>query len=192
MRFKNIAFIAAAAGSLLIAAPAFAQGMMGSYDYGATVDATQTAQDEAAGKAIWERLQAKQASCADLKDEDFDKLGDYYMGLMTGSGHAAMDAMMKSRLGDAGESQMHVVMGKRLSGCDLSAQYPSQGYGYLSMMGGYGWPMMGPGMMGWYGGYSGSGAVGAAVVSWVTTALVWALLLLAIAALAKWISKPKK
>ena len=170
---------ACVASVLLSAAPVFAQGMMGrNYGYAPTAtaptsaDASATAQDEAAGKAIWERLQAKQASCADLKDDDFDKLGDYFMGLMMGSAHAVMNAQMQSRLGEAGERQMHVVMGKRLSGCDTNAAYP-QGYGLSSMMGGYG-------------GYPATD-----VGYWITNGLVWILLALGIFALAKLILKRK-
>ena len=44
---------------------------------------------------------------------------------------------------------MHVVMGKRLSGCDTSAAIPSQGTSFMSMMnfgftpfGGFGWIFM--------------------------------------------------
>ena len=199
MHVKRLAFLAAAACSLAIAMPAFAQGMMGAYasNQGAVAaDAGATAQDEAAGKAVWDRLQSKQATCADLNDGDFDKLGDYFMGLMMGGSHAAMNAAMTARLGDAGETQMHVVMGKRLSGCDASAAYPQQGLGYLPMMrGAYGYG----GMMGWAGiGAGGASAwsaphAGIAVAACVVTLLlVWIFLVLASIALAKWIARQKK
>jgi hypothetical protein len=39
-----------------------------------------TAREEAEGKIIWEKLQAKEVQCADLSDEDFEVLGEYLMG----------------------------------------------------------------------------------------------------------------
>lgn len=99
-----------------------------------------TQQDEAAGKAVWDKLQNKQVTCKDLKDDDFDVLGDFFMGNMMGSNHASMNQMMAQRLGDNGEKQMHIAMGKRLSGCDTSVSFP-QGAGYFM-------PMMGM-MNGW-------------------------------------------
>lgn len=107
---------------------------------------SQTAQDEAAGKAILEKLQSKQTSCSNLVDDDFDKLGDYYMGQMMGTSHSAMDTLMTQRIGADNERLMHVALGKRLSGCDTSAVFPTQGAGFLPMMG-----MMG----GWSASYDG-------------------------------------
>ena len=101
-----------------------------------SADTAATAQDEAAGKAIWEKLQNKTTACADLKDDDFDVLGDYFMGNMMGGSHAQMNAVMKSRLGDDGEKQMHIAMGKRLSGCDTSAAFPAGSENLMPMMGG--------------------------------------------------------
>jgi|SRR3989344_2859221 len=93
-----------------------------------------TAREEAEGKAIWERLQTKEITCVDLSDEDFGALGEYYMGQMVGDSHEAMNAMMTQMMGEEGEEAMHVVMGKRLSGCDASAAFPSQGIGFMPMM----------------------------------------------------------
>lgn len=76
-----------------------------------------TAREEAEGKVVWEKLQNRQISCNQLSDSDFGKLGEYYMGQMTSSSHEAMNTMMTQMMGQAGEEQMHVVMGKRLSDC---------------------------------------------------------------------------
>lgn len=196
MRTKT-AFAAIVASGLLMALPAFAQGMMGGtfQQQVSPASATETAQDEAAGKAVWDRLQAKQATCADLTDDDFDKLGDYFMGLMMGGAHASMNDSLTARFGDDGERQMHVAMGKRMSGCDANAAMPGN-VGYFPMMGGFG------GMMGWYG--AGPGAYGmhgwAFGAGWpwphvfaciVTVGLVWTTLVLLIVALWKWIKKQK-
>ena len=93
----------------------------------------QTGADDTAGKTIFTQLQNKQISCQDLTDDDFDKLGDYFMGDMMGSAHDTMDTLMTQRLGDQGEQQMHIAMGKRLSGCDVNAAIP-QGANYTSNM----------------------------------------------------------
>mgnify|MGYP003394690662 CR=1 FL=1 len=106
----------------------------------------QTVQDEAAGKAILDKLQSNQTSCSSLSDADFDKLGDYYMGRMMGTSHSAMDVLMTQRIGENNNQLMHIALGKRLSGCDTSAVFPTQGAGFLPMMG-----MMG----GWSASYDG-------------------------------------
>lgn len=136
-----------------------------------------TAADEAAGKAIFDKLQAKTTECKDLSDDDFDVLGDYYMGQMAGSSHQAMDKMMAWRLGDDGERQMHITMGKRLSGCDTNAAYPNQVSGFWPMMGGGGHPMMGynwDNMMNGFWGYNWFG-VAMMIVFWILiiAGIVW-------------------
>lgn len=98
-----------------------------------------TAREEAEGKEIWEKLQSKKLDCTSLKDEDYEALGEYFMGQTIGNSHAAMNTMMIQMMGKEGEEQMHVVMGKRMSGCDQDAQIPQ---GMMDMMG-----MRGMGMM---------------------------------------------
>lgn len=115
---------------------------------------TQTAQDEAAGKAVWDKLQNKQVSCKDLKDDDFDVLGDFFMGNMMGSSHNSMNQMMTQRLGSDGEKQMHIALGKRLSGCDTNASLP-QGASYFMPMLGLGNMMANSNNTTWTGGTRG-------------------------------------
>lgn len=117
--------------TFIVSSTVFAQGMMGSTE---TTSDGHTAREEAEGKIVWETLQTKQTTCADLTDEDFGALGEYFMGLMVGTFHEAMNNMMIRAMGEEGEKQMHIVMGKRLSGCDASAAVPSQGIGFMSMM----------------------------------------------------------
>lgn len=93
------------------------------------------AAEEAQGKALWDKLQNKQIQCQDLKDADFDVIGDFFMGSMAGASHEKMNALMAERLGNAGETQMHIAMGKRLSGCDPSAAYPSGSEYFAPMIG---------------------------------------------------------
>lgn len=119
----------------------YAQGMMGGFTNPSPADST-TAKDEAAGKAVWDKLQNKQVRCSQLTDDDFDVLGDFFMGNMMGSNHDSMNQLMAQRLGDNGEKQMHIAMGKRLSGCQTNATFP-KGAGYFSPMMGF----SGTGMM---------------------------------------------
>lgn len=162
----------------------------------APVDA-KTIQDEEAGKAIFEKLQSKQTNCSNLVDDDFDKLGDYYMGQMMGTSHSAMDTLMTQRIGADNERLMHVALGKRLSGCDTSAVFPAQGASFLpmmGMMGGWSTPydgyqsnyvnsMMGNyfGFPGWYSmmGYGGSPG------GWIGL-LWWALIIIGTVLLIRW------
>lgn len=124
-----------------------AQGMMGQFfgNQSSTADISSTAQDEAAGKLIFDKLQSNQTTCQILTDDDFDVLGDYYMGQMAGStaAHAQMNARMTQMMGEEGEKQAHIALGKRLSGCNSTAAYSNtnSSSGFAPMMG-YGGGMM--------------------------------------------------
>lgn len=96
-------------------------------------------QEEQNGKKFVDDLSNKLVTCSQLKDGDFEKIGEYFMGKMVGSSHEAMNTMMVGMMGKVGEEQMHVVMGKRLSGCDSNAPISS------NMMGGMMSMMMGSG-----------------------------------------------
>jgi len=112
-----------------------------------------TAKEEAEGKEVWSKLQSKETNCNNLSEEDFEALGEYFMGLMMGESHAAMNSMMIQMMGESGEEEMHVVMGKRLSGCDTSATFPTNGNGFMPMMQMFGSGSgRGSGMMGDWGG----------------------------------------
>lgn len=100
-------------------------------------ETAKTTEDETAGKAVWDKLQNKQVACKDLKDDDFDVLGDFFMGNMAGVNHVSMNEWMAQRLGDDGEKQMHIALGKRLSRCDTAATFP-EGASYFTPMLGLG------------------------------------------------------
>jgi hypothetical protein len=128
------------AGFLLSTHATYAQGMMGRFNNltgSPSSEEQSTAQDEAAGKAVYDKLQTKQTTCQNLTDDDFDVLGDYYMGQQLGNTavHASMNSMMTQMMGEAGEKQMHIALGKRLSGCDTSALLPAGSGNFLPMMG---------------------------------------------------------
>ena len=150
-----------------------------------------TAREEQEGKGLWDKLQAKEIACADLSDESYGVLGEYFMGQMMGESHAAMNAMMIQMHGEEGEEQIHVVMGKRLSGCDPSVALPAGSGSWMPMMnmmwGGWSSPfsnnatnnMMNFGYgFGWFG--------------WIFMLLWWALIIAGIVALVKWIAGQTK
>src|SRR3989344_1329247 len=123
-------------GSMLVAGSVNAQ-MMGNFsntqvDWNEVVE--HTAREEQEGKELWNKLQAKEVACENLGDEQYGVLGEYFMGQMAGNSHAAMNAMMIQAHGEDGEEQIHIVMGKRLSGCDTSAAFPAGSGGWMPMM----------------------------------------------------------
>lgn len=118
-------------------------GMMGSDESNTEADNGHTARGEAEGKITWEKLQVEELNCGDLNDDDFHALGMYFMGLMVGDSHEAMDTMMEQMMGEEGEDQMHIALGKRMSGCEPNAPMPQS-----MMNGGMMQMMMGGGMMG--------------------------------------------
>ncbi len=118
----------------------YAQGMMGQFTSpypSEPSSVSSTTKDEADGKVIYELLQSKQKSCKDLSDDDFDVLGDYFMGQRVGNTqtHDSMNTMMRNLMGEDGEKLMHISLGKRLSGCIADAPLPAQGANFLPMMG---------------------------------------------------------
>ena len=138
-----------------------------------------------------------EVDCQAVSDEQLEQLGDAVMEVMhPGEQHEIMDQMMG---GEGSESLkfMHIRLGQNYLGCANSGNY--LGLMGRGLMGG---SMMGSGMMGsnfypsaggsfmmskWLGspaGYSWLGLVGV-----VNTILVWALLILGILALFKWLTK---
>jgi putative membrane protein len=147
-----------------------------------------TAREEQEGKDLWNKLQAKEVVCADLNDEQYGVLGEYFMGQMSGDSHAAMNAMMIQAHGEDGEEQIHIVMGKRLSGCDTSAAFPAISGGWMPMMnmmwGGWSSPLGNNStnnMMNFgFGPFGGFG--------WIFMILWWVLIIAGIVALIKWLT----
>lgn len=134
--------------SFFISSAAFAQmGMMGyaaSYGYSTGANATTSGAmdaEEAAGQALAKKLQNKTTDCSALSQSDYQSLGEYYMGLMMGSGHDVMDNYIVSRYGQTYDDQMHIAMGERFSGCNVDVSFPAGITGFNPMMGGFG--MMG-------------------------------------------------
>src|SRR3989338_997618 len=156
---------------------------------------SQTVQEEASGKVMYDNLQTNKISCPNLSDNDFELLGDYYMGQMMGSSHSAMDNLMTQRIGEVNNRLMHITLGKRFSNCDPSASFPAQGISFLPMMGmmgnwqsydnngNYNQPNNFNSMMGNYFGNSMMGfgyGYGAGWFGVILMILFWALIILAI------------
>jgi len=146
-----------------------------SADWDAIVE--HTLREEQEGKEVWNKLQAKELACENLSDEQFGVLGEYFMGQMAGDSHAAMNAMMIQAHSEEGEEQIHIVMGKRLSGCDTLAAFPAGSGGWMPMMN-----MMFPLRQG-FGGQGGS---------WVFMILWWVLIIAGIVALIKWLTSQSR
>lgn len=127
---------------------AFAQGMMGGSASSAQESQiiNDTSHEQSEGKAIWEKLQAKKIQCKSLTSDNYELLGEYFMGQMIGDTkrHALMNSMMQNMMGKNGEEQMHIILGKRMSGCEpnASTSQDMMDSGMMSMM------MGGGGMMG--------------------------------------------
>lgn len=84
----------------------------------ATASAT-TAQEEREGTSVLRELEGGTLDCSEASAEDFEHVGDYAMGRTVGSpgGHEAMDAAMTRMMGEEGNRQAHVAMGRRYAGC---------------------------------------------------------------------------
>ena len=151
-----------------------------------------TVREEQEGKELWNKLQAKEVVCADINDEQYGVLGEYFMGQMAGDSHAAMNAMMIQAHGEDGEEQIHIVMGKRLSGCDTSAVFPAISGGWMPMMnimwGGWTSPFSNNStnnMMNFgFGPFGGFG--------WIFMILWWVLIISGIVALIKWLTSQSR
>jgi len=121
------------AGGAFFANAQMMQGMGGSdIDLGEVRE--HTAKEEKEGGELWQKLQAKEIVCSELTDGNFEAIGEYLMGLMMGESHAAMNAMMMQMHGEEGEEQIHLVMGKRLSGCDTFAVFSGESAGWMPML----------------------------------------------------------
>lgn len=170
-----------------VASSAYAQ-MMGNPRNGRSVDwnevARHTREDEEKGGALWDKLQSGDIECANLSDDDFDALGEYFMRAMMGDSHAAMNAMMIQAHGEEGEEQIHIAMGKRISACDPSAVISQEGFGWMPMM-----QMMFPLRQG-FGGQGGGMYFGSGFgfFGWVFMILWWALIIAVLVALVKWLT----
>ena len=145
---------------LLTAGTVHAQmGMMGNYNNNSSSSEFQTLQktlsDTTNQVMSSQHVSAiNQLNCSKVSSDQFEKVGDAWMGVMAGSesSHTQMEQMMGGE-GSQSLQQAHIQMGERYLGCSLTGNQNNvmqMGGGVFSMMGGYGWNMMG-GNYSWFG-----------------------------------------
>lgn len=117
--------------------------MMGSYP---SISPTETLSQEdqkeiQEGQKLYQQFQSKQVTCSNLKDEDFEKIGEFVMQQQIGNPqrHAQVNQIMQTMMGEQGETAMHTVLGRRATNCVAN----TFGGGGTTMMGNLGTPMMG-------------------------------------------------
>jgi hypothetical protein len=204
--------VAGVSAQMMYGAPQNTSGaypnMMGYPGYGTATTSQPLDAGEAAGQAIAQKLQAKTVACADLSQDNYESLGDYYMGLMMGSSHDAMEQSITKVYGADYLKSMHIAMGERFSGCNVNVAFPAGMMGFGPMMGGYnmmgnwgpsgnqggqgnwqgrGYSMMGWGFPGMMGGYYGFG-----IGNTVFMVILWALAIVGLVALIKLIINKNK
>ncbi len=106
----------------------------------------QDLQDIQTGKDLFTKLQNKQVSCTNFRDDDFEKIGEYLMNQSFGgntNAHIQMNNAMKQLMGENGEEQMHIRLAKNATGCYSNGQGGVEG-----MMGNWGGTSS---IMGWNG-----------------------------------------
>ena len=138
---KKLILLLSVTAFFLLVRPSFAQ-MMGGYQGQAPsqsdIQKQQNEQNE--GQQFFQGLKEGKISCQKLTNDDFEKLGEYFMGQMIGDTqrHVLMNNMMQSMMGENGEEQMHIVMGQRGSGCLENAPFPSNVPSFMQgMMGNF-------------------------------------------------------
>lgn len=121
------------------------------------------ADEQRQGAALEQALHSGERGYDSLSNQEFELLGEYWMGRMLGSTrtHAAMNARMRQMMGAAGEERMHALMGQRAAARCAAADGGSAGAydecgwgamidGHYGDYGDYDWgPMMGMMMGDW-------------------------------------------
>lgn len=162
---KKIMILFAVITILFLAIPqySFAQmgwGMMGNYN--STTSSTFAEQQKTLDNATNSVLKSQnvssisQLNCSKISEDQFEKVGDAWMGVMAGSeqDHSIMEQQMGGE-GSQTLKQAHIQMGERYLGCSTSANqngwmnmmdgrggefFPMMGWGYGNMMiGSFGW-----------------------------------------------------
>ena len=85
----------------------------------------QDVKDIQTGQDLYSKFQSKQTSCSQLRDGDFEKIGEYLMNQSFGgnsNAHIQMNNTMKQMIGENGEEQMHIRLAKNATGCSTNGQ----------------------------------------------------------------------
>lgn len=146
-RKYNLLFLTLLTIALMLVPRANAQ-MMGNFQNLPTViPAQQDLQDIQTGQDLYNKFQNKQVTCSQLKDNDFEKIGEYIMDQRFGNAnqHIQMNNNMKNMMGEQAEENMHIILGKSATGCNVNYQNK----GGVSNMMSWGYPTMMSGSFGW-------------------------------------------
>lgn len=135
-------FVGLALLGFLVVTPVSAQvGMMGSYQNGVPVSNITSPAISTALQDIYKTQNVSDLSqifCTKVTDDQFEKLGDAYMGYgITEQQHTAMEVMMGGE-GSATLTQAHINMGRAYLGCWSSSKpvsMPMAGMGYYGVSG---------------------------------------------------------
>jgi len=123
-----------------------AHGQMMGNPQVSTTPSVQDIQDIQAGQSLLNKFQNKQVTCRQLKDDDFEKIGEFLMNQSFGNNtnaHIQMNDNMKQMMGESGEEQMHIRLAKNATGCTTNEQ---GGVNNMMSWGNFG-------MMGWNSGF---------------------------------------
>ena len=155
MKFSVI-FLLLCINTLLLPFTSASAQMMGGrgpvmQGYGYVISVTPSPQDVNdinTGKDLFTKFQNKQVSCNNIKDDDFEKIGEYVMQQrFTDIGqHVQVDNNIKQMMGEQAEEQMHIRLGRNATGC-----FSNQQGGENGMMGGFYPSMMNSGWGYWFG-----------------------------------------
>lgn len=149
-----------------------------------------------AGFKVWQNLESGKITCEKLSNDDFEKLGEYFMGQAAGStqNHVYWDNNIQQMMGEQGDTNMHIVWGERGSGCFPNTAVPSNAPSFIQgMMGGYqnsGNTQGGDYNMMW--GYGGANAAGWGAGFGVLGFLTWLVVLIDLILLGFWLFKKIK
>ncbi len=94
--------------------------MMGGWNVSQGTKSESQQKEEADGKVLYDKLQSKQSTCADLSDNDFELVGEYLMGQQTGASHEQMNTIIKQMMGD--DAAMHIFLAKNATGCQTGTE----------------------------------------------------------------------
>jgi len=148
-----------------------------------------TAIEEAEGRVLFEKLQSKELICENLSDENFESLGEYFMGNMAKEQHETMNNMMIQMMGKENEEKMHIALGKRMSNCEPDAPMPQN---MMSIMMGN-WSN--PSMLKLFNNPFSMMNLGFTPFAWfgfIFMILFWVLIIAGIVALIKWLTDQSK
>jgi hypothetical protein len=100
----------------------------------------QDIQDIQIGQTLYNSFQKKLLTCSQFTNDDFEKIGEYIMDqrFSSTSQHLQMNEQAKRMMGENGEEQMHIRIGRTVTGCLANLQgggFNMMNWAYGGMMG---------------------------------------------------------